>query len=95
VLELNKTNQDLKREVETIKKTQSETTLEKETPGKKIRNHTCEHQQQITKDEKENLRYRRFHREHGHNNQRNCKMQKDLNSKHPGYPGQNEKTKPY
>jgi chromosome segregation ATPase len=35
VMELNKTIQDLKREVETIKKTQSETTLEIETLGKK------------------------------------------------------------
>jgi predicted nucleic acid-binding Zn-ribbon protein len=34
-MELNKTMQDLKREVETIKKTQSETTLEIETLGKK------------------------------------------------------------
>jgi hypothetical protein len=35
VMELNKTIQDLKREVETIKKAQSETTLEIETLGKK------------------------------------------------------------
>ena len=34
-MELNKTNQDMKREVETIKKTQSETNLEIETLGKK------------------------------------------------------------
>jgi hypothetical protein len=34
-MELNKTIQDIKREVETIKKTQSETTLEIETLGKK------------------------------------------------------------
>ena len=34
-MELNKTIQDLKREVDTIKKTQSEATLEKETLGKK------------------------------------------------------------
>ena len=34
-MELNKIIQDLKREVETIKKTQSETTLEIETLGKK------------------------------------------------------------
>jgi hypothetical protein len=31
---------------------------------------------------------------HRHNNQRKCKMQKDPNSKHPGNPGHNEKTKP-
>jgi predicted nucleic acid-binding Zn-ribbon protein len=35
VMELNKTIQDLKREVDTIKKTQSETTLEIETLGNK------------------------------------------------------------
>ena len=34
-MELNKTIQDLKREIETIKKTQRETTLEIETLGKK------------------------------------------------------------
>jgi hypothetical protein len=34
-MELNKTIQDLKREVETIKKTQHETMLQIETPGKK------------------------------------------------------------
>jgi prefoldin subunit 5 len=36
-MELNKTIQDLKREVETIKKTQRETTLEIEILGKKSR----------------------------------------------------------
>jgi cell division protein FtsL len=36
-MELNKTIQDLKREVETIKKTQSETMLQIETLGKKSR----------------------------------------------------------
>ena len=35
VMELNKTIQDLKREVDTIKKTQSERTLEIENLGKK------------------------------------------------------------
>jgi chromosome segregation ATPase len=38
VMELNKTILDLKREVDTIKKTQSEATLEIETLGKKSRN---------------------------------------------------------
>jgi hypothetical protein len=37
---------------------------------------------------------RRFHREHRHNNQRKCKIQKDPESKHPGNPGHNEKIKP-
>ena len=35
-MELNKTIQDLKMEVETMKKTQRETTMERETPGKKL-----------------------------------------------------------
>ena len=76
-------------EVETIKKSQRETTLDIE-----IRNHRCEHQKQNTRDGRENLRCRRFHRENAHNNQSKCKMQKDPNSKHPGNPGHNEKTKP-
>jgi hypothetical protein len=43
-----------------------------------MRNHRCKHQQRNTRDGRENLRFRRFHREHGHNNQRKCKIQKDL-----------------
>jgi hypothetical protein len=62
-------------------------------PRKEIRNHNCENQQQNTRDRRENLRCRRFHREHGENNQRKSKIQKDSNTKHPGKPGQNEKTK--
>ena len=65
--------------------------LEIENLGKK--SGTIDHQQN-TRDGKENLRSRRFHREHQHNNQRQCKMQKDPNSKYPGNPGHNEKTKP-
>jgi hypothetical protein len=64
-MELNKTIQDLKVKVETIKKTQRETTLEIEILGKKIRNHIFEHQQQKTRDGKENLSCRRFHRKQG------------------------------
>jgi hypothetical protein len=77
-MELNKTIQDLKMEVKAIKKTQRETTGDGN-PKKEIRNHKCEHQQQEyknTRDGRENLRCRRFHREHGHNNQRKCIMQK-------------------
>ena len=59
-------------EVETIKKTQRETTLEIEILGK-IRNHRCKHQQQNTRDGRDSLRCRRFHREHRHNNQSKCK----------------------
>jgi hypothetical protein len=91
-MELNKTIQDLERKVETIKKAQSETTLEIETLGKK--SGTIDARSATnTRDAKENLRCKRFHREHGHNNQTKCKMQKDPNSKHPGNPGHNEKTK--
>jgi chromosome segregation ATPase len=70
VREMNKTILDLKREVDTIKKTQSEAMLEIETLGKKIWNHRCQHQQQNTRDGRENLRCRRFHRQHRHNNKR-------------------------
>jgi hypothetical protein len=96
VKELNKTSQDLKMEVETIKISQRDKTLEKEILGKEIRSHICKHHQQNdeTRDERENLRCKRYHRKHGHNNQRKCKMQKDPNSKHPGNLGHNEKTKP-
>jgi chromosome segregation ATPase len=94
VMELNKIIQDLEMEVETIKKTQRETTLEIETLGKKSGTKDESIKQQNTRDRRENLRCRRFHREHGHRNERKCKMQKDPNSKHPGNPGHNENTKP-
>jgi predicted nucleic acid-binding Zn-ribbon protein len=90
-MELNKTIQDLKREVDTIKKNQSETKLEIETLGKKsgtidasISNRIQEMEESISgaEDSIEN------------NNPRKCKMQQDPNSKHPGNPGHNEKTKP-
>ena len=91
---MKKTFHELKLEVETMKKTQRETTLEIETLGKKSGTiDVSEHQQQNTRDGRDNLRCRRFHREHEHNNQRKCKMQKDPNSKHPGNLGHNEKTK--
>jgi hypothetical protein len=61
---------------------------------KEIRSHICKHHQQNIRDGRKNLRCRRFHRKHGHNNQRTCKMQKDSNKKHPGNSGHNEKTKP-
>ena len=52
-MELNKTILDLKREVDTIKKTQSEAILEIETLGKK---YGTIDQQQNTRDGRENLR---------------------------------------
>ena len=89
-MELNKTIQDLKMEVETMKKTQRETTLEIENLGKKsgtidvsISNSIQEMEERIS-DAEDSIE----------NNQRKWKMQKDPNSKHPGNPGHNEKTKP-
>jgi predicted nucleic acid-binding Zn-ribbon protein len=93
-VELNKIIQDLKREVQTIKKTQSETTLEIETLRKKsgtidmsISNRIQEMEERISgaEDSIENM---------GTTIKENKKMQKDPNSKHPGNPGHNEKTKP-
>jgi hypothetical protein len=89
VKELNKTIQDLKMKVETIKISQRETILEIE-----IRSHRCEHQQQNTRDGRENLRCRRFHRKHEHKKKGKYKMQKDTNPKHPGNSGENENIKP-
>ena len=81
-------------EVETIKKSQRETTLEIEILGKKsgvidasITNRIEEIEQRISGAEDSIEK-------HGHNNQRKCKMQEDPNSKHPGNPGDNEKNKP-
>ena len=88
------TIQDLKREVETTKKSQSGTALEIENLEKKswtidesISNRIQEIEERISGAEDSIEK-------HGHNNQRKCKMQKDPNSKHPGNPGHNEKTKP-
>jgi chromosome segregation ATPase len=92
VMELTKTIQDLKMEVETMKKTQRKTTLEIETLGKKsgiidanISNRIQEMEERISsaEDSIENM-----------DNQRKCKMQKDPKPKHPGNPRHNEKTKP-
>ena len=96
MMEMNKTILDLKREVDTMKKTQSETTLEIETLGKKsgtidasISNRIQEMEERISgaEDSIENI---------GTPIRENakCKMQKDPNSKHPRNPGHNEKTKP-
>jgi hypothetical protein len=42
-------------------------------PREEIKSHRCKHHQQNTRDGRENLRYRRFHRKHEHNSQRKCK----------------------
>ena len=91
-MEVNKTMQDLKREIKAIQKTQRETTLEIETLGKKSGTIDVSISNRITREGRENLRCRRFHGKHRHNNQRKCK--KDPKSKHPGNPGHEEKTKP-
>ena len=93
---MNKTILELKREVDTIKKTQSEAMLEIETLGKRsgtidasISNRIQEMEERISgaEDSIENI---------GTTIEENakCKMQKDPNSKRPGNPGHNEKTKP-
>ena len=74
-MEMNKTIIDLKREVDTIKKTQKRGNAGDKNPRKEIWNHRCEHQQQTTRDGTENLRCRRFYRKHVHDNQRKWKMQ--------------------
>ena len=90
---MNKTILDIKREVDTIKKTQSEATLEIETLRKKsgtidvsISNRIQEMEERISgaEDSIENIG----------TTIKKYKMQKDPNSKHPGNPGHNEKTKP-
>jgi hypothetical protein len=59
---------------------------------KEVMSYRCEHHQEITRDRRENLRGRRYHRKYLQNSQRKCKMQKAPNSKHPGNLGHNEKT---
>ena len=91
--ELNKTNQDLKIEIETIKKSQKETTLEIENLGERsgvidasIANRIQGIEERISgaEDTIEHIE---------NNSQRKYKMQKYPNSKHPGNSGHNEKAK--
>jgi septal ring factor EnvC (AmiA/AmiB activator) len=64
VKELNKTTQDLKIEVETIKKLQRETTLEIKILGKKSGTIDVSISNRIQEDGRKNLRCRRFHTKH-------------------------------
>ena len=89
--ESNKTSQDLKMEVETIKKSRRETTLEVEILGKEseaidanITNRIQEMKERIsgTEDSIENMET---------TIKENAKA---FNTKHPGNPGYNEKIKP-
>jgi hypothetical protein len=91
VKELNKIIQDLKKEVETIKKIQNVTALEIETLGKKsgtidasISNSIQEKEERISgaEDSIENM------------DTTIKENEKDPNSKHRGNQGHNEKTKP-
>ena len=94
VKDLNKNIQDLKMEIETIKKkSQRETTLEIENLGKRSGVIDASITNRIQEIER-NLRGRRYHRKRCHSSQRKCKMQKAPDPKHPGNPGYNEKTKP-
>jgi chromosome segregation ATPase len=94
VMKLNKAIQDLKREVETIKKTQRETTLEIESLGKKSGTIEANISNRIQEMEERNSGAEDSIGKNGHNNQRKCKTQKAPNPKHPGIPGHKKKTKP-
>ena len=92
--ELNKTIQDQKMDVETIKKSQRETTLELENLGKRsgvidasITKRIQEIEERISgaEDTVENI---------DTTVKENTKKQKALNPKHPGNPGYNEKNEP-
>jgi prefoldin subunit 5 len=60
---MNKTTQDLKMEIETMKKSQRETTLELENLGKRSGVIDANITNRI-QEKKENLRGRRYHRRH-------------------------------
>jgi prefoldin subunit 5 len=64
VKELNKIIQYLKMEIETINKSQRETTLKIENLGKRSGVIDACITKQNTRDRRENLRYRRYHRKH-------------------------------
>jgi DNA anti-recombination protein RmuC len=68
VMMLNKTIQDLKNGSRNNEENPKGDNSGYRNPRKEIRNHRSEHQQQNTKDGRENLRCRRFHKEHGNNN---------------------------
>ena len=89
---MNKSILDLKREVNTIKKTHSEATVEIEILGKKygtidvsISNRIQEMEERISGAEDSIGKM-------GTTIKENVKCKKDPNSKHPGNPGHNEKT---
>jgi hypothetical protein len=64
-------------------------------PRKEIRR--CKHHQHNTRDRRENLCCRRYHKKilaQESKRMEKCKMQKAPNPKYPGNPGYNEKMKP-
>jgi hypothetical protein len=64
VKELNKTIQYLKMEIETMKKITKGNLPGVIKPRKEVRSHRCKHNQQNTRDRRENPRGRRYHRKH-------------------------------
>jgi hypothetical protein len=64
VKELNKTIQDLKNGNRNKKEITNRHNPGVRKPRKKIRRHRCKHHQQNTRDRRENLRCRRYHRKH-------------------------------
>jgi DNA repair ATPase RecN len=62
VNEIDKIGQDLKMEIETIKKTKAKAILEMENLGKRTGNTDCKYHQHNTRDSRENVRSRRYHR---------------------------------
>jgi chromosome segregation ATPase len=89
---LNKTIQDLKIEVETIKKSQRETTLEIEILGKKSGAIDASITNRI-QDVKERISGAENTIENVDTTIKKCKMKKNPNPKHPGNPGHKEKNK--
>jgi chromosome segregation ATPase len=94
MMELNKTIQDLKMELEKIKTSQRETTLEIETLGKKSGTIYVIISNRIQEMEERNSGPEDSIGNMNTTIKENAKCKKDLNSKHPGNPGHNEKTKP-
>jgi hypothetical protein len=93
-MEMNKTILDLKREVDTKKKTQREATLEIETLGKKSGNIDASISNRIQEMEERISGTENSMKNIGTTIKENAKCKKYPNSKHPGNPGHNEKTKP-
>jgi hypothetical protein len=63
VKELNKTIQDLKMQVENKEIMKGDNSGDRK-PRKEVKSYRCKHHQQNTRDRKENLRCRRYHRKH-------------------------------